>query len=63
MEGVAEADRAEWHAKAMTAADGGSLYAVMPLWVETQERERLVTRLQQVEDTELEGSSPLVPVK
>ncbi len=54
---VPEADRAAWHAKAMGAAAGADLYAVVELWLETGERERLVERLRRASDEELEGTS------
>jgi uncharacterized Zn finger protein len=57
LECAPESERAEWHSKAMRAIDGGALYTVIPLWPETHEIERLVARLRQAEDKELETLS------
>lgn len=48
-----EADRTHWHTQAMEAAETGTLWTLIPLWVEAQEIDRLVTRLRPVEDDAL----------
>lgn len=52
-----EADRAHWHARAMAAAETGTLWTLIPLWVEAQEIDRLVARLRPLEDDALEALS------
>jgi len=61
---VPAAERAHWHAQAMAAADAGDLEAVLPLWLETQEVDRLLARLRRTDDEELEtlGHHTMEPV-
>ncbi len=54
---VAKAKRAEWHTKAMEAADRAELGPVIELWLETKEIERLTARLRAAKDAELERLS------
>jgi len=54
MESAPEAERSQWHSKAMEAIAQAALYTVIPLWLETNEIDRLVARLRQAEDRELE---------
>ena len=55
MESVSEDERTNWHSKAMEAIAQAALYTVIPLWLETSEIDRLVARLRQAEDQELES--------
>ena len=57
---VPEAERAEWHAKALDAAEHGSLGSLIDLLVETKETERLIGCLQEASDSVLEGLSHFV---
>jgi len=57
---VPEAERAHWHAKALDAAEHGSLGSLIDLLVETKETERLIRSLQQASDSALEGLSHYV---
>ena len=52
-----EADRTHWHAQAMEATETGSLWTLIPLWVEAQEIDRLVARLRPLEDDALAALS------
>jgi uncharacterized Zn finger protein len=52
-----EADRAQWHAQAMAAAETGTLWILIPLWLAAQEIDRLVARLRPLEDGALEALS------
>lgn len=54
---VPKAKRAEWHGQAMEAAGGADLGSLIELWLETKEIDRLVERLRQAKDAELEGLS------
>jgi len=54
---VPKAKRAEWHAKAMEAAEGTDLDSLLELWLETKEIDRIIGRLRSATDTELEGVS------
>jgi Family of unknown function (DUF6880) len=53
MDCVPESERDHWHAKAMQAAENGVLSALIPLWLETQEVDRLVERLRRADEVEL----------
>jgi hypothetical protein len=55
---VPKARRAGWHAKAMEGAGSADLGSLVGLLLETKEIERLVERLRQAKDAELEGLSP-----
>ncbi|MBI4467879.1 MAG: hypothetical protein HY650_01005 [Acidobacteria bacterium] len=57
MKFVPKADRAKWHDKAIAAAEGGDLHAVMDLLLATKETGRLINLVSQVEDPALEGLS------
>jgi uncharacterized Zn finger protein len=57
MDCVPESEQDHWHAKATQAGENGALYALIPLWLETQKIDRLVKRLRQTEDEELESLS------
>ena len=57
MKYVPEADRARWHGKAMTAVERGDLHSLIELWLATKEIDRLVERLREVPDAQLEGLS------
>jgi len=57
---VPEAERARWYAKALDAAEHGSLGSLIDLLVETKETERLIRSLQQASDSALEGLSHYV---
>jgi tetratricopeptide (TPR) repeat protein len=52
---VPKADRAEWHAKALEAAMGTDLHALIELLLETKELGRLAERLAHASDEALEG--------
>lgn len=55
---VPNRDRSSWHAKAMAAtADSSDLGALIELWMETNEVERLAKRLRHARDSELEDVS------
>jgi uncharacterized Zn finger protein len=54
---VPRSERASWHVKAMAAAESADLDALIELWLETKEIERLVERLHRAGDAELEGLS------
>ena len=49
--------RSEWHEKAMLAADGGDLGSLIGLCLATKETDRLVRRLQNASDREIENLS------
>jgi hypothetical protein len=55
-----ESERAHWHAQAMEAAERGTLWTLIPLWLEAQEVDRLVTRLRHVEEEALEVLSHVI---
>ncbi|MGA2076080.1 MAG: DUF6880 family protein [Terriglobia bacterium] len=57
---VPEAERADWRAKALHAAERGSLGSLIDLLVETKETERLFGCLQEARDSALEGLSHFV---
>lgn len=57
---VPEAEQAHWHAKALDAAEHGSLGSLIDLLVETKETERLIRCLQQASDSAIEGLSHYV---
>ena len=57
---VPEAEVAAWHAKALDAAEHGSLGSLIDLLVETKEMGRLIRRLQEASDSALEGLSHFV---
>jgi len=50
-------EKVEWHEKAMTASEKGELSSLIELWLEQKEFERLVPRLHQTTDDELESLS------
>jgi tetratricopeptide (TPR) repeat protein len=54
---VPKAERAAWHQKAMDEAGSAELDSVIELWLETKEIDRLIERLRQAHDEELEGMS------
>jgi hypothetical protein len=54
---VPKAERAAWHTKAMEAAASGDLGSLIELWLETREIDRLVERLRQAKNTDLEDLS------
>ena len=54
---VPKAERAAWHAKALDAAERADLGALIELWLETREVERLVRRLRTATDPEIEELS------
>jgi len=54
---VPKARRAGWHAKAMEGAGSADLGSLVGLLLETKEIDRLVERLRQAKDAELEGLS------
>ncbi len=54
---VPKAKRAEWHGKAMEAASGSDLGSLIELWLKTKEVDRLVERLRQAKDADLERLS------
>lgn len=54
---VPKVERASWHAKAMDAAAGTDLGALIELWLDTKEIERLAERLRRSKDAELERLS------
>jgi tetratricopeptide (TPR) repeat protein len=54
---VPKGENSAWHAKAMDAAAGADLHSLIELWLETKEIERLIERLRQARDEELEGVS------
>jgi hypothetical protein len=54
---VPRAERAAWHKQAMEAAAGADLHPLIELWLEAREIDRLVARLRQARDEELEGIS------
>jgi uncharacterized Zn finger protein len=57
---VPKAEVASWHAKALDAAEHGSLGSLIDLLVETQETERLIRCLREASDGALEGLSHYV---
>jgi hypothetical protein len=57
---VPEAERADWHAKALDTAEHGSLGSLIELLVEIKETERLNRCLQEASDSALEGLSHFV---
>ena len=57
---VPKAEVASWHAKALDAAEHGSLGSLIDLLVETKETGRLIRRLQEASDSALEGLSHFV---
>jgi tetratricopeptide (TPR) repeat protein len=57
---VPKAEVASWHAKALDAAEHGSLGSLIDLLVETQETERLIRCLREASDGTLEGLSHYV---
>jgi hypothetical protein len=54
---VPKTERSSWHAKAMEAAAGADLGSLIELWLETKEIDRLVERIRNVKDSELEALS------
>lgn len=54
---VPEAERQEWHERAMEASNRCSLRSVVELWLETDELERLKQRVRKATDEELESLS------
>lgn len=54
---VPASGRAAWHTKAMDAAGGADLGALIELWLQTKEMGRLVERPRAASDAELEGVS------
>jgi len=54
---VPKAERAAWHAQAMDTAERADLGALIELWLETREIERLVKRLRTATDAEIEELS------
>ncbi|MGH8613867.1 MAG: hypothetical protein ACREYF_18060, partial [Gammaproteobacteria bacterium] len=54
---VPKGERHAWHAKAMEASDRADLGALIELWLETKEIDRLVERLRRAKDAELEALS------
>ena len=54
---VPKAERAARHAKAMDTAERADLGAVIELWLETREIERLVRRFRKATDAEIEDLS------
>jgi tetratricopeptide (TPR) repeat protein len=54
---VPKTENSAWHAKAMDAAAGADLHSLIELWLETKEIERLIERLRQARDEEMEGIS------
>ena len=54
---VPKAERSAWHARAMDAAAGADLRSLIELWLDTKEIERLIERLRQACNEELEGIS------
>ena len=54
---VPDAERREWHDKAMEASSRGTLRSIIELCLETDELERLVQRVRQATDEELESLS------
>ena len=54
---VPAAERERWHTKAMATTDAGDLDAVLPLWLETKEVDRLLVRLRRTDVRELEALS------
>jgi len=54
---VPKAERTAWHAKAMDAAERAELGALIELWLQMREIERLVRRLRTATDAELEELS------
>ncbi len=57
---VPETQRAEWHVKALDAAEHGSLRSLIDLLVETKEAQRLIRCLQEASDCALEDLSHFV---
>lgn len=57
---VPKAEVAAWHAKALDAAEDGTLGSLIDLLVETKEMGRLIRRLQGASDSALEGLSHFV---
>jgi tetratricopeptide (TPR) repeat protein len=54
---VPKAERAAWHKQAMEATTGADLRSLIELWSETREIDRLVARLREARDEELERIS------
>ncbi len=54
---VPEVDRARWHGQAMEATQQAELGSLLQLWSETQEIERLVTRLRETDELVLTSLS------
>ncbi len=54
---VPQAERAAWHAKAMDTAERADLGALIELWLETREIERLARQLHTATDAEIEELS------
>jgi uncharacterized Zn finger protein len=50
-------ERTDWHQKAMVSAEKGDLSSLIELWLEHKECDRLVSRLLQITDDELEDLS------
>jgi hypothetical protein len=57
---VPKPDRSVWHDKAMASAGQGDLAALIELWIEAKEIERLAERLKGIDDCELEELSHYV---
>ncbi|MFW5640435.1 MAG: DUF6880 family protein [Thermodesulfobacteriota bacterium] len=54
---VPEKEKTNWHQKAMAASEKSDLSSLVELWLENKEYGRLVSRLLQTPDDELEGLS------
>ena len=54
---VPKAERSAWHARAMDVAAGADLHSLIELWLDTKEIERLIERLRQACNEDLEGIS------
>jgi tetratricopeptide (TPR) repeat protein len=54
---VPDKEKTEWREKAMTASENGDLSSLIELWLEQKEFDRLVARLHQASDDELEALS------
>lgn len=54
---VPKRERSAWHVRAMEATAGADLHAVIELWLDTKEIDRLVDRLRNASDAEVENIS------
>jgi hypothetical protein len=57
---VPKAERGAWHERAMVASEQGDLALLIDLWLGAKEIDRLVARLDQASDAQLEGLSHYV---